>query len=301
MAHDPGEPLSTNTDIFEKAIGTARLWLGQWSGPFRALRLPTGLLDLKLLTSAPANPASGWARLNVLNNVVKMINSSGTDLLASTIAAAGGQDLTHHAYPWATLKRGDGLAPSTFGLDTEYKWGQWSEAKLDLNDAAGGTIPEPPVGEELDGRSDPTSRRTAFALFNDINTEEGNTVILDMRMAIPEAFTTWGTNGIILHHKIDADGAAGNGTDTGTVAISVYDPSTGSDTVAETTTRTRTNAQAADTVYQDVQITGATLNGMTNPFAAGDMIHLRIQCAGAFVQGLSSPSFWLGRLSAYFE
>jgi len=291
LTHRLTETRDTNTDIFELRLGV-RTWLGQWSGPQKALRIATGLLDLMLLTVAPANPPTGWARFHILNNVVKVINPSGTDLLASTIAAAGGQDLTHHAYPWSTKEEG------TFGLDTEYKWGQWSIAQLDLNDAGASTIPTPPVAEELDGLS--PSRRTTFVKVADLNTEEGNIAIFDMRMAVPEAFTTWGANGIILRHKIDADGAAGDGTDTGTVQVAVYDPSTGSETVAESTTRTVANDEAADTVYQDVQITGATLNGMTNPLAAGNMIHLRITCSGAFVQGLSAPSFWLGRLSAYF-
>jgi hypothetical protein len=302
VTHDPGEPLSTNTDIFEKAIGTARLWLGQWSGTLKALRLPQGLLDLKLLTSTPANPPAGWARLNVLNNIVKMVNSSGTDLLAATIAAAaGGGDITHHAYPWFMRRDFANHTPGGAGFfdrESLLHYPGWTLGEQDATSQNGNSSSQNTNGEELDGLS--PSRRTTFYKITDLVTEEAWNPLYDLRIAIPQGFTTWGANGIILRHKIDVAAGVGNVNDTGVVRIDVYDPSTGSETSAANASRTRTGADAADTAYQDIQITGATLNALSPAFAAGNMLHLRIDLSGAFSFG-ASPDFWLGRLSAYFE
>lgn len=288
MPHQGGEPSRTVTDIFERTIGGARTWIGQWSGPLKALRLPQGLLDFKLLSNAPSNPPSGWARLHVLNNALKLVNSSGTDLLASL-----GQDLTHHSYPW--LFEGDALQDT----DAFHQWPGFTVSTVNEGGAAGVSAGLFTSGEELDGRA--TSRRTSYIKVNNLSTEEGGNPTIDLRMAVPAGFTQFGTNGIVLRHKIAVAAGAGAGTDTGVVSISVYDPTTGSDTVAASASRTLTSDVADDTVYQELQITGSTLNGVTNPLVAGEMLHIQIACSGAFVEGISTPSFWLGRLSVYFE
>lgn len=292
-----GEPNDTNTDIFERA-NKVRTWLGQWSGSLKALRLPTGLLDFRLLTQAPANPPAGWARFSILNNVLRLLDSTGAELLA-----VGGADLTHHAYPWAMRrdKTAVGLENTAFFFDRQ-TFVQWSNGWTVTEDkgSVDNSTSSVRVGEELDART--PNRRTTFYQVNALNLEEGRTALFDMRIAMPNGFATWGTNGIILRHKIRMlAGGGGADTDLGRVTLSVFDPTTGSDTVAESTARERAADVADDTAYQDLQITGATLNGMTNPLAAGEMLHVRIDLGGEFGAGSNVPTFELGRLSAYFE
>jgi len=334
MAHDPGEPNSTNTDIYEKAIGTARLWVAQFSGPLRAFRLPTGLLDLFGLTQTPALPPAGWYRFSVLNNVIRLLDSSGADILGGGGAAAflgltdtpasyvgqgllgvrvnagetalefaatvGSEDITHHAYPqWIRRDFANHVEGGSQFFDREslLHYPGWTLGEQDTTSQGGNTNAMHTAGEELDGRA--TSRRTSFYKVLALTTEEGWNPLYDLRIAVPNSFTAWGADGIILRHKIAQ--AGGQATDTGVIRIDVYDPSAASDTSAANASRTRTGAEAADTVYQDLQITGATLNALSPGFSAGEMLHLRIDLSGAFVAGAGYPTFHLGRLSAYFE
>jgi len=298
MSHVGGEPRDTTTDFFEMRLGV-RTWIAQVCGPLAAFLLPTGLLDVRLLTSAPANPPTGWGRLSILNRAVRILDSAGVNLLDSI----GGADLTNHAYPWAMRrdKTAVGLENTAAFYDRQ-TFVQWSNGWTVTEDR--GSIDNSTltvrVGEELDGRS--PSRRTTYYQVNNLNTEESRSVLFDMRIAVPQAFTTWGTDGLILRHKIGMGaGGAGKVGDYGKITISVFDPTTGSDTVAATVNRARAANEVDDTVYQDLQLTGAALNGVTNPLAAGEMLHLRIVLSGIFGYGADTPSFELGRLSAYFE
>lgn len=333
MPHYGGEPSTTNTDIFQKVLGV-RTWLGQWSGAFKSLMLPLGLLDLRILSGAPANPPAGWGRLHINGSDVKLIDKDGNDLLQAgttftglsdtpgsysgqgsklvavnsgatalefiTAAAAPTVSLKHYAYPW--LLRRD-FANHTEGgagfFDREslmhYPGWTVTEDTTGANGNGTGTMDN---GEELDGLS--PSRRTTYVECDNLNTEEGWEQTWDLRIAVPDGFSSFGSNGIILRHKIGVAGGAGSSLDTGVLTITVFDPSTGSDTSAASASRTRTAAQADDTVYQDLQITGSTLNALSPTFAAGNMLHLRIHLDGAFGAGTHSPTFRLGRLEIDF-
>ncbi|KKN41351.1 hypothetical protein LCGC14_0724330 [marine sediment metagenome] len=82
MPHTGGAPRDTNSDFFEDALGV-RTWLAQISGALKAFRFPTGLLDLKDIGTTPALPPAGWVRMSILNNVVRILDSAGTDILAA--------------------------------------------------------------------------------------------------------------------------------------------------------------------------------------------------------------------------
>jgi len=150
------------------------------------------------------------------------------------------------------------------------------------------------VGEELDGG---TSKRTTFWKQLNLSTEEGRTTIFNLRAAVPQGFSSWGANGIILKHKLDISG--GGGSDTAVITIQAFDTTTASDTSAATASRTVAGTASADTNYQDLQLSGSTLNGISNVFTAGSLIHLRITLSGAYASDY--PSFWLGKISAYYE
>ena len=134
-----------------------------------------------------------------------------------------------------------------------------------------------------------------------VSTEEGVAVELNFRTQIPETFSGWGANGIVLRHRIFIGAGAGSALDTGAITLEVYDPTTASDTVAVTVTRSKGANVADDTGYVDLQITKAALDGMSNTFGAGDMLHLRIELFGLFGVGVHEPTFRCGRLSAHFE
>ncbi len=228
--------------------------------------------------------------------------SSNEILIRPVLGRPPTTDLTVHAYPWAIRrdKTAAGLEDTFNFLDrqTFVQWSNgWSLAE-DLGNISNGTTTVR-VGEELDG--DSSNRRTSFYQVNQLITEEARTVILDMRLAVPSGFVAWGADGIILRHKIGMlAGGAGASSDSGSVTITVFDPTTATDTSAASATRSRAANVADDTVYQELQITGATLNAITNPLAPGEMLHLRINLGGNFVAGAHYPSFELGRLSTYF-
>ena len=474
MPHEPGAPPSTNTDFFERSA-TVRTWLAQLSGSLKSFRLPTGLLDFKLLDVIPALPPPGWARFSILNNVVRVLDSTGFNLLraggyglladptlgvdltstgatglltvpvgevavvtrvefsfqtvttvtgdprvgvgiaageddiikpqvlvgvaagkvyafnvdgikikgnegevvklgvdvaavataltcdvrvfgylesggGSVLSGAGadttaihdnvaaeisavaakatptaadflliedaadsdskkritlgdlpggsGADLTHHAYPWAIRQDRDADAPgsgSFLDLHSILHYPGWTITQDTTG--AGSGVNQWSAGEEKDGT---VSRRTTFFKFANVATEDVISDTFDLRIAVPNDFTQFGSGGIIVRHKISVNaGGAGAAGDTGVLRIDVFDPTTVGDTSVANASRTVTAAEVGDTDYQEVQIDGATLNAIPNAHQAGDFVHLRINLSGAF-SSADLPSFWLGRLSAYF-
>jgi hypothetical protein len=209
-------------------------------------------------------------------------------------------DLTHHAYPFGVRSEvtiADPASPLFADRETIVHYPGWTFTR-------NSGIAQGVFGfygfafaEERDATS---SQRTSYCEVS-ASTEEGDPVQLDLRAQIPETFSGWGADGIVLRHRIFIGAGAGSALDTGSVTLEVYDPTTASDTVAVTVTRSKGANVADDTGYVDLQFTKAALDGMSNPFGAGDMLHLRIELFGLFGLGVHQPTFRCGRLSAHFE
>ena len=206
---------------------------------------------------------------------------------------------TIHSYPWLLRRDTGNHAEGSAGFydrESLFHFPGWTIGE-DTGDQDN-TNSMVTGGEEKDGGVD---RRTSFFKIDLLNIEEGRDFILDLRIAVPQWFSAFGSDGIRLRHKISVDaGGAGGAGDTGVARIDVYDPTTASDTSVANASRTVAGNVAGDTNYQELQITGATLDAISNNFAAGDMLHLRITLDGAFGTGGDYPTFHIGRLSITF-
>lgn len=256
--------------------------------------------DLQLNPQA-SNPIAAGARYGLwVRNSDKALLYSKAGTLIELGAGGSGASLVRHSYPWPLRRDFASHTEGSFGFfdrESVIHWPGWTLTQQDEASTSGNNAIAWGYGEELDGT---TSRRTTYFQFT-VNTEETYFPEFDLRCAIPEDFTTWDTNGLVLRCRITLGaGGAGSALDTGQVTIEVFDPTTASDTVVATASRSRTAADADETGYVDLQITGATLNAITNPHAAGDMLHMRITLDGDFGWGANTPTIRLGRLSAHF-
>lgn len=329
MTHDPGETANTNTDLFELSSGV-KTWMAQYSGPLKSVRLPTGLLHLFGLTSAPVAPPVGWFQFAIVNGDLEVINSSGTNILtggtsaflglSDTPASYSGQalklcrvnaaataleftatgDITHHSYPFGHRSEttiADPASPQFGDRETVLHYPGWT---LSRNSGIGQGVPgfyTFDFAEELDATA---LVRTSYCEVGP-NVEEGDAIVLDLRMAIPEGFTGWGANGIVIRHRLFSGPGAGSPLDTARIDLDVFDPAAALDTVAANVNRSKGSDVADDVGYVDLQLTQAQLGGITNPHGPGDILHIRITCFGLFgLGGAWMPGFRLGRLSAYF-
>ncbi len=204
--------------------------------------------------------------------------SDGTNWL---LVPRGAQALTKHSYPWGIIR---GAADA----DSIFHYPGWTLTE----DSSGSPALNNGTGEEKDGG---TGRRTTFVEF-DVFKDDGVTVVLDLRIALPEGFSLFGTDGLKLFHRISTMPASGAG-DSITVKIEVFDPTTAGDTVVAATTRTISHVfPAADANYVAIQIAGSVLNGIGNPHQAEDMLHLRITLDGVQATGMINYVCRLGKL-----
>lgn len=204
-------------------------------------------------------------------------------------------DLTHHSYPFGVRRdtRQEPPHPSFVDEETLVHYPGWTIAENDAN------VEFHVFGfdEELDATS---SHRTSYWQVA-VSTEEGVAVQLNFRTQIPETFSGWGANGIVLRHRILIGAGLGSPLDTGTITLEVFDPTTPVDTAEITVLRSKGADVVDDAGYVDLTVTKAQLDSMTNPFGAGDMLHVKVELFGVFGLGVHQPTFRVGRLSTHFE
>lgn len=192
--------------------------------------------------------------------------STGSQGPAGAAGADGVGSLDHYAYP----SRYDPIfAGASFVTDaTLIHWPGWTVADTRKDDNSIYVF-FPTFGIETDGA---TGRRVTY-VENVSELEENGHWFMNFYRGIPSGFTSFGSGGITLSHKIIFSLGTPNATDNVQLNMEVYDPTNAGDVVVASASR-QVFANAPDSDYVDLTISAASLNAAG--FSPGDMLRLRL-------------------------